>query len=208
MTHALDRRALIAGASSLFLAGCADVVGPPPAPRLYTLHPALPAAQPGGTLSWALSIAEPNAMAGLNRPRIAITRPPAGLDFFADVAWSDRLPVLVQNALVEAFESGGRLAAVSRDGEGARSDIILDSDLRDFSVRYDQGEAAPLAVVRLSLRLVETGSRKVLAYKEFSAEVRSSANSVEAAVSALTEALSRVLSALVPFVLDRPPPAG
>ncbi len=206
MSIEINRRGLFFGASALFAAGCSDIVGPPPAAKLYVLKPKLPGALPGAKVSWALSIASPTATAGLDSERIAILRPPASLDYYAGSAWADHLPSLVQSAMLEAFEASGRIPAVSRDSDGAQSDYILNTDLRDFEARYDQGEGAPLATVRFGVRLVDSRSRKIAGYKEVSKEVRASLNSIDAAVEALGSALSAVLAELVPWVLDFPPP--
>ncbi len=206
MNH-LNRRGLFVSAAAAFAAaGCADIVGPPPSPKLYVLEPHLPHDLAGPKVDWALSIQEPNATAGLDSRRIAIIRPPASLDYYADAAWADQLPDLAQASLVQSFEACGRIAAVSRDSEGAQADYLLSVDLRDFEARYDRGEAAPLAVVRLGVRLVETRTRRISGYVELEKEVRASANAIEAAVEALGTAFSGVLFQLVPWVLNRPNP--
>jgi cholesterol transport system auxiliary component len=207
MNVTLTRRVLFAGASGLILAGCADVVGPPPAPKLYVLNPPLPGPLAGAKVHWALSIQMPDATASLDSERIALTRPPSGLDYYADAAWADHLPALVQSVLMEAFERSGRIGAVARDSDGARADYMLSTDLRDFACRYDAGEGAPLAVVRIGARVMDAKSRKISGSAVFAKEVRAAANSVPAGVAALTEALGGVLAELVPWVLDRSMPA-
>lgn len=202
----LNRRGLFAASAALVVSGCADIIGPPPAPKLYVLEPELPRALPGPKVDWALSIQEPNATAGLDSRRIAIIRPPASLDYYADAAWAGELPDLVQSSVVQAFEASGRIAAVVRDGEGTLTDYVLSLDLRDFEARYDQGEAAPLAMVRLGVRVVESRSRRIASYTELKKDVRASANATDAAVEALSAAFSGVLFQLVPWVLDRPNP--
>jgi cholesterol transport system auxiliary component len=206
MSIEINRRGLVVGVSALFIAGCSDIVGPLPAAKLYVLKPKLSGALPGPKVSWALSIASPTATAGLYSERIAILRPPASFDYYAGAAWADPLPSLLQSAELEAFEASGRIAAVSPDSDGAQSDYILNVDMRDFEARYDQGEGAPLAVVRLGVRLVESRSRKIAGYNTFTKEVRASANAIDAAVEALSASLSGVLAELVPWVLDHPAP--
>lgn len=206
MSIEINRRGLFVGASALFVAGCSDIVGPLPTPKLYVLTPKFPGGLPGPKVTWALSIPSPTATAGLSSDRIAILRPPASLDYYAGSAWADPLSSLMQSALLEAFEASGRMPAVSRDSDGAQVDYILNVDMRDFEARYDQGEGAPLAVVRLSVRLVESRSRKIAGYNTITKEVRASANAIDAAVEALNAALSGVLADLVPWVLDHRAP--
>ena len=205
-SFSLSRRLLLAGVSGLALAGCGDLIGPTEAPRLYVLKPALPKAAQGAKVDWALSIALPDATAGLDSQRIAIMRPPAGMDYFADVAWPDRLSVLVQNALLQAFEDCGRIDAVAPDSDGTHADYILASDLRDFEGRYDQPDGVPVAVVRIGARLVGAVKRNIAGRFEAAEEVPAAQNSVEAAVAALDEALARALVKIVAWALDTPKP--
>lgn len=204
----ISRRVLFAGASGLMLAGCADVVGPLPAPKLYMLTPPVPAPSAGAKVDWALVIQMPEATSGLDSERIALTRPPAGLDYFADAAWADRLPVLAEAALLEAFEASARIGAVARDSDGALADYFLNTDLREFACRYDAGEGAPLAVVRVGARVMDARSRKIVSTAVFGKEVRAAANTVPEGVAALTSAYGAVLAELVPWVLGRGMPVG
>ena len=206
MSIAFDRRALFAGAAGLIAAGCSDVIGPPPAPKLYVLSPALPRDLPGGKVGWALSIGDPQAIAALDSERIAILFPPSNLDYYAGSAWPDRLPSLMESVLLEAFESSGRIAAVGRESDAVRSDYVLSIDVRDFEAQLDQPQGAPLAMVRLGARVVNTRTHAIVDYKSFSREERASVNSVDAAVAALGSAFAGVLGELVPWVLDRPMP--
>ena len=205
-SFSLSRRLLLAGVSGLALAGCGGLIGPTEAPRLYVLKPALPKAAQGAKADWALSIALPDATAGLDSQRIAILRPPAGMDYFADAAWPDRLSVLVQNALLQAFEDCGRIDAVAPDSDGTHADYILATDLRDFEARYDQPDGVPVAVVRIGARLVGAVKRNIAGRFEAAEEVPATQNSVEAAVAALDEALARALVKIVAWALDMPKP--
>ncbi len=203
----INRRLLFTGTAGLVLAGCSDIISAPPSPKLYVLKPKLPAKLQGPAVKWALSIQLPAAGGGLDSERIAILRPPASLDYYAGSAWADPLPQLVQQDLLEAFEASGRIASVSRDSDANLVDLILGIDLRDFEARYDQGEGAPLAVVRLGARVIQARSRKIAGYTEFAKEVRASANSIDAGVEALSDAFSGVLTDLVPWVLSQSVPS-
>lgn len=200
-TMLLNRRFLLAGASALAACGCTNLVGPTPAANLYLLSPALPRALPGPKAAWTLAIRLPGADARFDSDRIVISRPPAGVDFYADSAWPDRLPVLVQNALLQAFESCGRLAAVALDTDAVRADYELAADVREFEARYAAPDAVPVGVVRLGVRLIAARSRDIAATAEIAREVPASQNSVAAAVEAITAAFSGVLAELVPWAL-------
>jgi cholesterol transport system auxiliary component len=203
----LNRRLVLAGASAIVLASCSDILGPPDAPKLFVLKSGTAAAATGPKVSWALSIQLPDASAALDTQRIAIMRPPASLDYYADAAWSDHLPALVQTALLEAFESSGCIAAVARDSDAARADYILVADLRDFEARYDQPDGAPTAVVHIGAKMVSALKRDIAARFDAAEEVPATQNSVDAAVAALDEALSRAVAKVVTWALSLPAPA-
>ncbi len=206
-SYSLNRRVVLAGASALALAGCSDLLGPSEAPRLYVLKPAMVPTAPGSKVTWALSIPIPNASAGLDTQRIAILRPPATLDYYANAAWSDGLPALVQTALLEAFENSGRIDAVARDSDAARMDYILAADIRDFEARYDTQDGAPTAVVNIDVQMIDAVKRNIIAHFAAAEEVPAAVNSVDAAVAAFGEALSRARAKIVEWALSAPPPA-
>ena len=54
----------------------------------------------------------PLAPAGLDSPRIALSRSAVSIDYFADSAWTDSLPLVVQTALIASFENSGAIAAI------------------------------------------------------------------------------------------------
>lgn len=195
--NALTRRVLLASSAALAVAGCADVVGPPPAPKLYLLHPTMPGHSDAAKLSGVLAIAMPKADAGFDTDRIAIEQPGAILDYYADAAWPDHLPVLLQNALVEAFESSGAIDTVTDDTGGLRTNYVLMTSIRDFESRYSVMDGVPTAVVRLDVHLVDPQDRSEVGHFVSAANTPATVNSVAAAVAALNSALSDVLSDIV-----------
>lgn len=189
--NAFTRRLVLGSSAALLAAGCADVLGPPPAPKLYLLHPALPA--PGGAkLPGLLSVAAPKADAGFDSERIAIEQPGGVLDYYADAAWPDHLTVLLQNALTQAFE--GSIDTMTGDAGGLEANYILMTAVRDFEARYAVQDGIPTAVVRLDVHLLDTKKRSEIGHFIAASEVPASANTIEAAVAALNAALSSVLA--------------
>jgi cholesterol transport system auxiliary component len=128
------------------------------------------------------------------------------MDYYANAAWPDRLSVLVQNALLQAFEDCGRIDAVAPDSDGTHADYTLSTDLRNFEARYDQPDGVPVAVVRIGARLVRTVKRDIVGRFEAAEEVAATQNSVDAAVAALDEALARALAKIVAWALETPKP--
>ena len=202
-----DRRHLLLGAATLvLLAGCGggDLLGPGKSPQLYLLKPDFGPAE-GPAVTWALDIAQPDAADNLDSSRIALFNPPARMDYYANAAWPDRLPQLVQAALVQAFERSGKIAAVAPDEAGLRSDYMLRTEIRDFNAIYDTPDAAPKVRVRMMVKLVRSHAREIVQTLEVSQDVPAGANSVDNVVIAANQALTTCLKQIVEWALKAPP---
>ena len=207
----LDRRMLLIAGSSMALTACGSLdklVGPPDAPQIYALRPALsPAQPPGSKVGWALTIQKPSAAGNLDSARIALARNGMQLDYYANAAWPDRLPDLVQTALLAGFEASGRIDAVSRDEDALLSDYQLSTELRDFEARYATPDGVPNVAVTIIAHMAGTKSRKILANSSVNLTEPASANSVDAVVQALNTALAKAVDQIVQWALALPPPA-
>jgi cholesterol transport system auxiliary component len=203
----LDRRALlVASVSTLGLAACSNIIGPPESPPLYVLRPTFASAGRGPRAPWQLSVSLPVVPDSLDTDRIALVQPTSQMDYYANANWQDRLPMLVQGALLEAFEKSGRIDAVGRDTDGIKSDYLLLTDVRDFQARYDVADGAPTAVVNITAKLIAVRSRVIVDTCPAHAEVAASQNSVAAVAQAFNQALGSALSQIVDWALRAPPP--
>ncbi len=204
----MSRRLLLTGASALTVAGCGDLLGlgPGELPQLYTFKPVMPAPTPGVPVSWALAVAIPNAGADLDSTRLALTRGTDTMDYYAKAAWPDRLPLLVQSALVAAFQDSGRVPAVAREQDALRADYLLTTDIRDFTAHYADPDGAPTITVTIVAQMASAHGRKVQASLTASQSAPASANSVAAAAEAYDAAFGAVLSQILNWALALPPP--
>jgi cholesterol transport system auxiliary component len=150
-------------AAALLAAGCGGIFSDTPRRPLYQLKPALTFGAPMRPIAAQLLVALPSAPAGLDTNRVALSRSAMSLDYYADAEWSDSAPLLVQGALVDAFEKSGAFPSVGRDSAGLRADFILETDLRDFTAVYDSPNAAPRVTVALTLKLIKIPDRKIVA---------------------------------------------
>ncbi|HVZ92758.1 MAG TPA: ABC-type transport auxiliary lipoprotein family protein [Rhizomicrobium sp.] len=201
------RRAILAGGGALVLAGCSDLIGPSSTPlQQYLLTPTDGASTAGPKVSWSLAVSTSTVSDHLASARIALTQPDESVDYYAGSSWTDHLPVLVQNAIVEAFERSGRIAAVSADGEGFHADYLLGAQIRDFEARYSQRDGIPTAWVRIECKLASARGRQILASFNSVHEVAATDNSVPAAVQAFGAALGASLSEIVNWTLATAPP--
>jgi cholesterol transport system auxiliary component len=194
-------RRLILAALALAPAGCSSLLAGAPAPNLYTLTP-VPTADfpPGGArVSWQLLVDAPVSTAALDSERIALSRSPTTIDYFADAAWTDHAPRLVQSFIVQSCENSGRVAAVGRESMALRADYILSTELRHFEADYSSG--SPVAHIELAAKLVRAADRTIIAQQRFDATAPATANQVPAVVEAFNAALHQALRRLVDWTL-------
>ena len=203
----MDRRVLLLAASSVALAGCGSLLGPGEASQIYVLKPAAPTPPGGAPVTWALDVLIPSAADALDTQRIALTRGDTTLDYYANAVWPDRLPLLVQTALLSAFQDSGRIQAVSREQDALYADYTLDVDVRDFSAHYSDPDGAPRVTVTLVCQMAMAKGRKVVANFTASQSAPASINSVQAAVQAMDTALGAALAQITAWALALPPPA-
>jgi cholesterol transport system auxiliary component len=188
-------------ALALLLAGC-DLLPRVSEPvQLYTLTPKTTYDMPLPKVSWQLVVETPTAAAGLNTPRIALSRSAFTVDYYADAAWTENAPLMVQNLAIESFEATHSIVGVGREAIGLRPDFYLRTDLREFGATYDNGENAPLVVVRINAKLVEMPERRIVAAKTVERRERATGTSFDEVLMAFDEALGGALKDIVTFTL-------
>lgn len=195
----LRRRTLLSGIALLAASGCGIVPDVNKPLKLYTLKPALNFPKDLPKVGWQLVVAEPAAERDIDTTRIALTRTPNVIEYFADGNWTDTAPDLVQAKLIEAFEATNAIVAVGRDAAGLKPDYILQSDLRDFQAEY--GGGAPMAHVRIIAKLVQMPDRKIVKSITGQASVAAGDKELPAVVNAFEQALGQVLSQIIPPIL-------
>ncbi|HEX4293053.1 MAG TPA: ABC-type transport auxiliary lipoprotein family protein [Rhizomicrobium sp.] len=203
-----DRRALlVTGLSTVALGACSSIIGPPEPAPLYMLKGAPMPAGGGPRVPWQVSVVLPDAPDSLDTARIALVQPGDQLDYYANSSWQDRLPFLVQSALLDAFESSGRITSVGRDTDGLKSDYLLLTDIHDFQARYDVADTPPTAVIKLSVKLIAARTRTIAQATTVGKEVPTTQNSVPAVVAAFNQALGGTMAQTVSWALNAPMPA-
>ena len=219
----ISRRVVVAGMAGA-VAACSlpdlkEVVGPPPAPQLYVLRPTIGQVPQGAAIMWQLAVGEPDAPASLDTPRIALTPSPSKLDYFANAAWPDRAPLLLQGLLVEAFANTRRISA-ARDTARIAAEYILSTELREFSAVYENGipqappdsdEPAPSApppvvVVQMDAQLIHAPTRRVVGSFSAMARAPAQANNLDSIVAAFNQATGETLTRIVDWTFRAPAP--
>jgi cholesterol transport system auxiliary component len=182
---------------ALGLAGCGGLLTDAPSRALYRVNPQFRFAAGLPQVRAQLLVAVPTAPAALDTARIALSRSPESLNYFADAEWTDRAPFLVQAALVAGFEKSTALPAVGPESAGLRADFVLDTAIANFEAIYDSPNGPPRILVRLNAKLVRMPDRKIVGQVSASREATAAANAVPDIVRAFEAALGGAVEELV-----------
>jgi len=194
-------RRLLAGAVTVALAGCAGLFVSPPPKYIFRLTavgsfpPDLP------HLRALLLVDTPTAPDALDRRRIALTRSPILLDYFADAEWADMVSALVQTVLTDSFENS-RAITVVNGSLGLRADFVLATEIRHFEAQYAAGAGPPEAWVSIEAKLVAMPQRRVAAQALFERRVPATRNDLPSIAAAFDPALRATASAIVLWTVD------
>jgi len=205
----MQRRFFLVAASTLAVGGCGGNVlglGPPEPGAIYPVRPAFPAGS-GAKVAWALAILRPDVMPGLDSDRIALIQPDGSMDYYAKANYPDRLPALVQQALLDAFESSGRIDAVAPEQAALHAEYNLISEIKDFGAHYAQADGIPQVKVNLTAKLVTAHGRAIVSSLSSNQSLTASANSAGAVAQALQQALGAAVTEIVNWALAAPMPA-
>jgi cholesterol transport system auxiliary component len=196
-------RRLVAWVPVVALAGCASLFVATPPAHLYQLSSeiAFPSSLP--QVSAQLLVDLPQTPAGIDTTRIALTRAPFSLDYYADSEWTDRVPALVQTALLASFENSKAITAIDRESIGLRTDFILKTEIRHFEAVGD-GSAPPTVWVAMTARLVAMPQREIIAQASFERRVPAAASEVPAVVAAFNAAADAVIKDIVVWTVSNP----
>ena len=96
-----------------------------PCAQIYRLSPTVDDPPAGPVLRKRLVVDIPTASESLDTDRIALIRDRTRFDYYANSLWTDRVPLLVQGLLMEAFENDGSIAEVARDASNMTPDYVL-----------------------------------------------------------------------------------
>lgn len=202
MTPMLSRRRLLVATSCIVpLAGC-SVLPSPPAAQIYRISPSVDDPPKGRVLHKRLVVDIPTASESLDTDRIALIRERTRFDYYANSLWTDRVPLLLQGLLLQAFENDGTIADVARDASTLTPDYLLATEIREFEARYTgSGEQAPAAVVAWSLSLVKMPGRQMANRMLITEAVPAARNSIDSVVEAFDAAVGKGLERSVAWTI-------
>jgi len=165
----------------------------------------LPVGQPSRTaaaLDWSLRLNKPLASEALASPRIAVIPQGNVISSYQGARWSDPVPLLVRNRLLDGFQRDGRVQRLSADDSNLQADYELAGELQAFQSEYRPGGAVEV-VIRYDARLVEGRSQRILASQRFEVRQPLTDKQVPAVVAGFGSAGDRLVGQLVDWTVTQ-----
>jgi cholesterol transport system auxiliary component len=186
---------LATGLLCLGLVGCALAAGSkPPTYDLVATHSFAGTKKPA---PWQLVVYEPTATSALDTSRLMVRPQADQVSYYKGIAWSDRLPRLVQTRMIETFQNSGAVKSVSP----STGQYALATELRSFQIDVTSGRAA--AEIDIFAKLINVSTGRVVATKGFSARVPATSDAPGDAIAALNQAFTEVLQDTTTWVASR-----
>lgn len=209
LRNACPRGAVVL-ALGLTLAACGGLLPQRlPPPQLYTLTPKSTFDQTIPPVSWQLAVEDFIAPSGLNTPRIAVSREPLTLDYYAGAQWVDTAPNMVRRLLIESFENSERIVGVGRFAISLRNDYVLRPELREFQAEYPSGKEQPPTIrVRVNVKMVKMPQRRIIASETFERTLQAPDNRIATIVQTFDQTLGKVFRDIVQWTLTTPQRVG
>ncbi|WP_286915531.1 MULTISPECIES: ABC-type transport auxiliary lipoprotein family protein [unclassified Pseudomonas] len=190
---------LLALAATLSLAAACSIL-PQPAPvDMYRL-PVNQASRNAAPLDWSLRLNKPLASEALAGPRIAVVPEGDVISNYKGARWSDPVPLLVRNRLLDGFQRDGRVQRLSADDSNLQADYELVGELQAFQSEYRSGGAVEV-VVRYDARLVQGRSQRILASKRFEVHQPLADRQVAAVVAGFGAASDRLAGQVIDWTV-------
>ncbi|HAH66332.1 MAG TPA: hypothetical protein DCL72_12870 [Rhizobiales bacterium] len=153
---------------------------------------------PAEVPSWLLVVPEPTTLMGFNTDKILL-QPATGESVPVPHAkWSDNLPALFQEKVIQSFENAGYARSVSRTREGVTGDYQLLIDIRRFHVSTS---SEPMAEIDFVAKILGQDG-KIIDARSFQASAPAKGTDAQAYVAAIDEASGKVLSELLAWTTD------
>ena len=199
----LTARLLIVSVFATLAAGCSSLLpkaAPPPA--FYTLDGAALRTDRPQTMGQGptLIVSPPHAAAGFDSNRMIYLRQAHHLEYFAHSEWVDTPARMAAPLMVAALQRSVALRAVLLAPGSAAGDLRLDTEI----LRLQHEFTSTPSRVRLTLRatLVDSATRRVLAWREFDHVALAASEDAYGGVVAAHAAWQAVLASLVVFSED------
>ncbi len=165
----------------------------PPKPR-YMIGFVDAGAVAGADVDWSLIVENPGASRAYDTTKMAVSPASGRIEYFGGGEWASRAPVVVQMAMIRAFEDSGRILAVGNRADIGLSDLALQTDIRRLDLDVAGGNRS--ARIDVYVRLTN-GRSKVFAANAFSAAAPARSEAGDDVAAAFDAALKTVIADVV-----------
>ncbi len=185
--------------ATLVLSACVSVLPEASAPSArYQVTDIIIDGANRAPVAWTLGVEEPEATLAFNTTKIALSRAPARIEYYAGGEWVDRAPRLFGAALIRSFENTGAVRGVGNRVTLPVSTYALQTDIRKLTILHQSGSIT--AEIAIFARLTN-GRSRIFASKLFTASEPVSADNAGTAAAALNAGLEKIQRALVDWTL-------
>ncbi|WP_420133413.1 ABC-type transport auxiliary lipoprotein family protein [Rhodopseudomonas sp.] len=164
---------------------------------VYDLQPATGFPAPTATIKGQLTIPEPTTVVLFDSQKMLVA-PNLDLPAFAGAQWSDSIPKMVQEKLIQSFENYDIAHPPLRPNDAVTPDYQLLIDIRSFQVA---GDSAPGADVSLGAKIIDKNG-KLVAARLFQQTSKLEKPDPVAAVKAFEASFDEVAKALIPWTVS------
>ncbi|HKB21743.1 MAG TPA: ABC-type transport auxiliary lipoprotein family protein [Methyloceanibacter sp.] len=157
--------------------------------------------------SWLLVVPEPTTLMGFNTDKILLQPASGESADLPNAKWSDNLPVLFQDKVIQSFENAGYAKSISRTREGITGDYQLLIDIRSFHV--STATEPTVADIAFVAKVLDKDG-KIVGAHAFQATAPAKGSDARAYVAALDEAFAKLQSDLLVWTtetISNAPPA-
>ncbi|WP_313646390.1 ABC-type transport auxiliary lipoprotein family protein [Pseudomonas sp.] len=151
-------------------------------------------------VQWSLRLNKPLASETLAGPRIAVIPQGNVLSSYKGARWSDPVPLLVRNRLLDGFQRDGRVQRLSADDSNLQADYELTGELQAFQSEY-QPDGKVAVVIRYDARLVQGRSQRILDSQRFEVRQPLADTQVSAVVTGFGAAADRLSAQVVDWTV-------
>ncbi len=149
--------------------------------------------------SWLLVVPEPTTLMGFNTDKILLQPASGESADLPNAKWSDNLPVLFQDKVIQSFENAGYAKSISRTREGITGDYQLLIDIRSFHV--STATEPTVADIAFVAKVLDKDG-KIAGAHDFQATAPAKGSDARAYVAALDEAFAKLQSDLLVWTTE------
>jgi len=124
---------------------------------------------------------------------------PDVISVYHGARWSDDVPSLLRDRLLDAFHQDGRIDKLATDDSELRADVRLGGALRTFQARYEDGK--PVVIIRWDAQLIDAHDLHVLAVRSFAVHQSVQGKAIPQVVKAFGRAADTLVRQVVPWTV-------